>query len=227
MSIGLDAVSLERAVRDANVPRSSAYAVWSSEEELSPQEGFQRAVLCAVVEERKRTLERLAQDSVNTLMELGDVTLRRTQFREVLREAAGRNLDVASASMEWKLTIALRSILYSAPEEARDEELVEWLRDSGFALRQFTISTLYRPLAEAFEIVPRPQYGEQAFELCEAAIAAFSEGLLGREMIESPDTIRDLAHPENADGQWTLYAIMCEKVIETFFIPASGPWDDY
>ena len=227
MSIGLDAVNLEQAVRAANVPRSSAYAVWSNEEEHSPQVGFQRAVLYAVIQQRKRTLEKLAQDSHDMLSGLQDTRPSRESMREIIRLTAGANATLAADSIEWRLTIALRSILVSSAEESRDQELVTWLQESALALRELTITTLYRPLAEAFEIVPRPQYGERAYELSEAAIAAFSEGLSTRDFIESPKNLHGLDHPDGASGEWTLYALMCEKVLETFFLPASGSWEDF
>lgn len=227
LSVGLDAVSLERAVRDANVPRSSAYAAWSNREDLSPQEGFQRAVLCSVVEQRKGTLEMLAEESANTLAEFSDFVPRRHQLRQLICEICSRNTTFATDSIEWKLAIALRYILFSAPEDLRETELLEWLKDSSLALREYSISTLYRPLAEVFGIVPRPQYGDTAFDLAEAAIAALSDGIIGRELIDCPELLSNVVHPDGAPGQWSLYAIMCEKVVETFFVPVNGTWDDY
>ena len=225
--IGLDAVNLEQAVRDANVPRSSAYAAWSNEGDLSPQAAFQRAVLCEVLESRKRKLEALARDSLGALTGFATDMPRRAKFRELIRRTAKTNLANSVESMEGRIAVALRSVLFSVPEELRDEELVRWLTKSSKELREVTIAALYRPIAEAFEIVPRPEYGDSAFALCEIAISAITEGITSRCLDEEPTALAALVHPEGAEGEWSVYTLMCEKAVETFFIPAKGTWDDY
>ena len=226
MSIGLDAVNLEQAVRDAEVSRSSAYAVWSSEQ-FSPQEEFQRRVLIAAVEDRKQTLVDLTETVGSIYLELVDTMPSRQVLRELIRRAAKSNVEVTSQSMSWKIVIALRAILHSTAEDERDEELVAWMNESAVAMREFTIEKIYKPLAETTGVVPRPQYGERAYELGEICSSAMSEGFSMRYWTEALPNLDGLPHPRFDDGkEWSMYALLFEQVVEMFFVPASGCWDD-
>ncbi len=227
MSVGLDSVNLEDAVRDADVPRSSAYAVWSGDGEMSPQETFQRAVLYHVVQERQRTLQWLSQQTETIFGELEGTMGRKEMLREAIRRISAGNAEAGNESIEWRLAIALRAVLNSIPDESRENDLNIWLRESALTLRQFTIDNIYRPLAAGFELEPRPQYGERAFELSEAAVASLSEGLSIRSLIDSYERLEGLAHPDHAEQNWTLFGLMTEKVVHTFFEPRSGTWDEY
>ncbi len=227
MSIGLDSVNLEQAVRDAEVSRSSAYAVWSNEG-VSPQEDFQKAVLLRAIDDRRFTLEALTQQVVELYGELAATMTPRQVFREVVRQTATRNVHATAESAAWKLVIALRAILHSTREEDRDRELVEWMAESQRNLRDYTIESVYKPMAFALGIKPRPQYGERAYELGELCASAVSEGFSMRYWLDTPADLDNLQHHavEGGEANWSMYALIFEQIVEMFFIPNSGSWDE-
>ena len=227
MSIGLDAVNLEQAVRDAEVSRSSAYAVWSNEE-YSPQEEFQRSVLIRAVSGQKSTLVELTETVATLFVELDGTMSRREVVREIIRQSANQNVKATSDSISWKLAIAIRAVLHSRPEEERDQELCQWMEETQVALREFTIASIYKPLAATMQIEPRPQYGERAYELGEVCVSAVSEGFSMRYWLESHQYLEGLEHPGVVGGEanWSMFALLFEQIVEMFFVPISGSWDD-
>ena len=228
MSIGLDAVNLEQAVRDADVSRSSAYAAWANDE-FSPQEAFQRSVLMHTIESRKVTLDDLTSRSVALFDELRGTMSMRDLMREIIRQTAQANLERTADSIGWKLVIAIGAALHSAPPEKRDEELAAWMNQSANSLRQYTIERLYKPLGEAMGLVPRPQYGDRAYELGEVAIAAVSDGFTMRYWLETRSHLDGLEHHavEGGPANWSLYSMIFEQCVEMFFVPKSGSWDNF
>ena len=228
LSLGLDAVNLEQAVRDADVSRSSAYAAWANDE-YSPQESFQRSVLMHTIEDRKVGLEELTTRLTALFDELhGTMTIRKL-MREIIREAADSNMAATTESMGWKLAIAMSATLHSAPADGRDEELVEWMNQSAIGLREYTVERMYKPLAAAFGLKPRPQYGERAFELAEVSIAAVSDGFAMRHWLDTRSYLEGLEHHaiEGGEAKWTMYSLIFEQVVEMLFIPESGSWDNF
>lgn len=228
MSIGLDAVNLEDAVRDADVSRSSAYAVWSNGG-YSPQEEFQRAVLLRAIDERRVTLEALTQNVGSLYEQYGADLSPRELLREIIRQSAAQNVAATADSMGWKLVIALRAILHSTPNEERDEELVAWMSESAEAMRAYTIQNVYKPLADIVGLVPRPQYGDRAWELGYEATSAITEGFSMRYWLDSENYLDGLQHHAVEDGEanWGMYALIFERVTEIFFVPQSGSWEDF
>ena len=228
MSIGLDAVNLEEAVREAEVSRSSAYAVWSNGG-YSPQEEFQRAVLLRAIDERRVTLEVLTKHVGELYQGLGEKMGPGQMLREIIRQTGAANVKATADSTGWKLVIALRAIMHSAPEQERDQELVKWMSESAEAMRDYTIENVYKPLAAIVGLVPRAQYGERAWELGYEATSAITEGFSMRYWIDSANYLDGLKHHAMEDGEanWGMYAMIFEKITEIFFVPSSGSWDDF
>ena len=227
MSIGMDSVNLEQAVRSAEVSRSSAYAIWSSDH-FSPQEEFQRAVLTRAVADRKETLESLNDVIAKAYGELVGTGSLQQVMRELIRIAAKHNIEATADSMSWKLVIALRAVLHSAKEDERDQELVDWITSSTDELQAFTIETVLRPLAATLGIQPRPQYGDRAYALGEMSTAAVSEGLSMRYWLTSTPFLDGLYHPTEkaSEPNWSMYALIYEQIVHMFLEPVDGDWDD-
>ena len=228
MSIGLDAVNLEQAVRDADVSRSSAYAAWANDER-SPQENFQRSVLMHTIEDRKVGLEELTTRLTALIEELHGTVTMRELMREIIREAADSNMEATTDSIGWKLAIALGATLHSAPEDQRDQELVEWMNESAVALREYTVERMYKPLTAAFGLKPRPQYGERAYELGEVCIAAVSDGFAMRYWLNTRSYLDGFEHHaiEGGEAKWSMHAMIFEQIAEMLFVPESGSWDNF
>lgn len=219
LSVGLDAVNLEQAVRDAGVPRSSAYAAWSREDH-SPQELFQQAVLMRAVETRRETTDALNHEVAEFLADMPEGLSNQDLLRELIRRIATSNLQTVLESRSWQIVFAMRSILNTASENsALEDELLTWMRTDEETLRNETIDTLYRPMAEVFEMRPRPEYGEKAWHLTEIAASSLSEGLSMRHQLPAADYFYGLAHPEAPAEDWSIMALLFERIVDMFFEP--------
>ena len=229
MSVGLDSVNLEQAVRDADVSRSSAYAVWSNSG-YSPQEEFQREVLLRAISDRRKTLEELNSHVGALYDSLCKSGLSpREVMRELIRQTSAKNVRATADSIGWKLVIALRAVLHSAPPSERSDELVEWMNEQNAVLSQYTTEEVHKPMAAAFKLEPRPEYGERAWELAEVCASAVSEGFAMRYWLGEGDYVDGVPHPASNDGEanWGLFGLLYEQIVETFFIPTSGSWDEF
>ncbi|MFT7474101.1 MAG: hypothetical protein ACI81L_001021 [Verrucomicrobiales bacterium] len=224
MSIGMDSVNLEHAVRDAAVSRSSAYLVWSTDDHYSPQEMFQHAVLRRAVEARNATVERLQESAYSVVEEHGASMGPLELLREIIRVSGSANVRAISDSSSWQLVIALRAILHSAPDGRRDEDLADWMNESEEELRNATINNVYRPLVELIGLVPRPEYGELAYQYGEISSSALAEGLSARYSLRAREHLEGLVHPAIKDPEksWSVYSLMLEKIVQTFFVPGDG-----
>lgn len=220
MTLGLGAVNLERAVRQAQVPRSSAYAVWSTDEVFAPQELFQREVLRRAVEDRRVTVEAVRERTYEFMGDMPTGLAPSELFRRLVRFVASANFETVTASRSWQIVIALRAILHTAPDEARDAEFERWMRDSEEELRNHTIEEVYKPMADFFGLTPRGDYGDAAFQYGEIAAAALSEGLSLRTTLTASDYLYGVSHPDSHDDDpWTLYSVVFEGIVLKFFEP--------
>ena len=222
LSIGLDAVTLDNAVRDAGVSRSSAYAVWSSpDEELSPQSAFQRAVLKQAVVERKETIARTHSTALEVIERMGGNVSPAQLFRELARVTGGVNARAVADSRSWQLVVGLRSVLNSAPAGARDQELSDWISESERLYRDETIREVYEPVAELLGLRPRAEFGDAAWHLGEIAAAALAEGLAPRYFMDTVSYLEgiDRVSPDGEDEKWSLFSVVFESIVLTFFEP--------
>lgn len=224
MSIGLDAVNLEQAVRDANVSRSSAYAVWSTDDDFAPQELFQREVLRAAVADRSATIARLQESATAVYVANVDTMSQRELLAEMIRVAGTENVQAVADSPSWQLVIAVRAILHSAPDDQRDDDLATWMSDSEEELRESTIADVFKPFVEILGIEPRPEYGDLAYQYGEISASAASEGLAMRYSLRAHEFVDGMVHPTHPDPDklWSLYALMFESIVHTFFRPSDG-----
>ena len=229
MSVGLDAVNLEQAVRDAEVPRSSAYAIWSTDELYPPQVCFQRAVLRRAADERTRSIEQLKQTSTELIEKHAGSMTSRQLLMELIRVGGGENIEALSETLGWQLMIATRAILQSAPA-TYDQDLTDWINDSEEEVRLSTIEEVYRPFVALLGLEPRPEFGERAYHYGEITAASLAEGLAMRHGLRASEYLGGIVHPELGDEEnpWTLYSLMFEQLLRLFFQPVGGvSWDDW
>lgn len=221
MTIGLESVNLEQAVKDASVSRSSAYAAWSNDDDYAPQELFQRTVLRAAIVERKETIARTQATAFEVIDRLGPDTNLPELLSELARQTGGVNARAVAESRSWQLVVALRSVLHSAAPEARDHELAEWMSESERLYREETIENIYRPLTEVLRIRPRPEFGDEAFHYGEIAAASLAEGLAPRYFMSSAEYLEGISRPDGHGGsqEWSLFSIVFERLVLTFFEP--------
>ena len=171
-------MSLEQAVRTADVSRSSAYAVWSEGEyEALPQERFQDAVLRRAIDKHTAVFEPLEAEAKQLLESFNDLP-RSERFREIVRVLGATHLERIETTVEWRLMIALRAILNSAAVDQRDARLQRWMRSSEETIRLDTINRIYKPVMGMLGLEPRPEYGDAAYHHAESAASSLSLSLI-------------------------------------------------
>ena len=218
MSIGLDAVSLEHAIVEAKVPRSSAYAALSPNSQSSSQEVLQRQVLMRVVDARKETIDALMSMIAEFMADQPEGLSGRELYRELIRVAGSFNLNSVMESRPWQIVFAMRSIINTVPD-VRDQDLLDWMAEGERELRNATIDTLYRPMAELFGLRPRSVYGEDAWHLLEIAQSSLAEGLSMRGSLEASQYFHGLTHFDNPDddSDWSIFALLFDRFAMKFF----------
>ncbi len=216
LSVGLDAVTLETAFREADLPRSSAYAAWASQDPAqTPQETFQREVLRRAIRSRLGDLSATADTGQSVLDALDPDAAPAQNLRNVLRAGSEVNFAIGISSTIWRLVMALQALLGATPGAEVDEELAGWLSAAEAELRETSIATIYRPLGELIGFEPRPEFGEQAWELMAISAGAFAEGLVARHRL---DGARPHLTDIDRDGEpWTLLALGLEALVHQFF----------
>ena len=226
MSVGLDAVTLEQAVRTADVSRSSAYAAWSTDDDYSPQELFQRTVLRQAVLDRNATIAELQEVVAEVVATHADTMTPAELLREMIRVGGGTNIRSVANSASWQLVTALRSILHSTSGGDRDEDFASWMDEAEETLRVDTIENVYKPLVELTGLTPRPEYGDLAYQYGEISAAALCEGLATRYSLSASEYLDGLTHPKDPDREWSLYALMFERMVQAYFLPpGGGEWE--
>lgn len=215
IDVTLNGVTLEHAVVDADVPRSSAYAAFSTSDDYSPQELFQRQVILQAVEDRRATIDSLQTTAFGIIAELGDKVSRAELLSELCRVTATENARDTAHSRSWQLVIALRVLLVENPTP-NDIELAAWIAESEAHYRRETIRDIYRPLGDALGLRPKAEYGDAAYDYVEIASSAMTEGLAPRYFLRTDELLEDI---DRNGSPWSLFAIMFEQTVYTFFEP--------
>lgn len=219
---GLDAITLDGAIVDADVPRGMSYKIWQ-DDTLTPQEAFRRATVLELLSmpataglpATRELTEKLFAEYRDTI-EHGDLAQRKATFREMVRVVGGFNYLAMEESSNWQLYAALRTAAISRPDA--DPALIDVLRAS----EQYLIdeySLLYADVCEVFGLELRDGLTIEQFA---AASYAANEGLAQR--ITNEPARRNIQLPSGPDGEmqdWSLFAVAFEALIERFFV-----WSD-
>jgi len=229
MDFGVEHVTLESACAITNVPRSSSHAAWAIDDDYAPQALFQRTVLRAWLMNREgETFSSAAEKALAQAFEQRGDTMSRHEIMRIAIQAAlaigllpnehGEGSGLLSTDMAIKHTLA------SQPGDARDPEIVDWVRQSEIRNRAARIEDSYRPLAELLGLEPRAPYGDEAFGHLAVAIAALVEGITMRELV-TPEL--QLAHTSirpagDTDVPATLLGVCVEALVDKFFEPAGA-----
>lgn len=221
LDVGLGAVNLERAVEAAGVSRSSAYAAWSGEQDFTPQELFQRTVLKRALAQRMTTIEEMRGSATEVLAKMGPDPDPRLLLKELIRVIGEIAVRSIATSTRWQLAVAVRSVLSSSPNEKREPMLAEWVEEGEERIREETIETFYRPLADLVGLRPRPEFGEKAFHYAELAASSLAEGMGSRYFMKASEYFHDIeiTGPDGEQSQWSLFSLVLERIVMMFFEP--------
>lgn len=218
---GLDSVTLDGAILDADVPRGMAYKMWRLPE-IAPQDAFRQATVLYVLglpatsglpATREYTRSELGRRKAE--LESDDIGVRRALLREMTRMVGEFNYTALEESVNWKLYSAIRTAAITRPAEPAVLDALKMGEDYLIA----TYSELYLEVAGLFRLSLRPEYKIEEFA---AATYAVNEGLAGRLSSKYRRSGISRATGEAGGSQdWTLFSIAFEALIDHFF-----EWDE-
>lgn len=213
---GLDAVTLDDAITDAEVPRGSAYQLWQHEA-LTPQIAFRQAVATDILRsynDRGRVVIEAIKESLddhNSHLE-GTVDERRWAFSQVTRRVVNRSFEQLTSSRGWRVYNALRAAMLGKSTripfaidaiERGERQLVDSLAE----VTTTVVDTYGFRLREPFTI-------EDFVE----SVLMMTEGSGTR--LQSSEYSRVILRPTGIDGEmqeWTLLAVGVEALTQAFF----------
>ena len=185
VSLGLEHITLEAACREKDIPRSSSHSAWAIDDRFTPQEMFQREVVKRWLFDREGTLfADAAQQAVAEVLS----QVENPKVGEVLRAGVQAAFEVGigesrEAGDFLSTDMALRYAIASQPVDERDPEMLEWLSKGEQANRRNRVEDSYRPLASLVGREPRPEFGDDAYEIFSVVVAALVEGLSLRTLL--------------------------------------------
>ena len=214
---GLDVVTLDGAILDAEVPRGMAYKIWQ-DEQRTPQDAFRRATVVDLLSipataglPATRTLTESFLAEHHELLSTADLPTRKRLLRDACRLVGGFNYGELAGSGNWKLYSALRTAAMTRPDV--DPAIIAVLvAGENFLIEQYC--KLYVEVAAAFRLQLQPGL---EFDHFAAAAYALNEGLALRVSQHPKRTGIMLPSPNGDDEEWTLFAIAFEALIDRFF----------
>jgi AcrR family transcriptional regulator len=215
---GLDAITLDACIAEAEVPRGSAYRLFHVDG-LSPQDAFRREVALTLLRELPARLgldatqhdyERLYEDAREQLA-IADDAERARLARDMIRVSANENFRRLDGNSNWLIYSALRTAAVSRFDDPELREAV--LEGEEFFVRRY--AGMYKMIADSVGLRIREPYTYQEFAICAYAL---DEGIAGR--ISSSFRRYDIFRPTGPNGEdepWSLFAIAFEALVLQFF----------
>lgn len=223
VGVGLDAVNLETAIRSTGVARASAYRLWQATDDHGPQDLFQREVLQRAIGARDAAISRTIEVVTEVITSLGEQATPQELYRAMIRPGAQTNLEGIRSSPEWRIVIALHSLVSARPDHARDPELVTMLDTAEAEWRERIENDFYRPLQDLLGLTPRPAFGDDAIQLVILSANALAEGLISKDALTGPSSYVDRTWALEDGTEWGLFALVFEAIVPIFF---ETPWDN-
>lgn len=220
---GLDAINLDSAIADVEVPRGSAYRLFQSAT-MTPQDVFRREVAIEILRDYPATIGLPLtiteyEEALETLTERvdpGDDNAMRSTLLELIRVVTGENFDRLDNSQNWRIYSALRTAALT--RHGSDPELLEAVRTGEEAVIS-GYAALYERIATMFGHEIREPFTYAEFS---ATIYALNEGLANR--VTDVYRRRDIKLPSGPEGEmqeWTLFAASFTALIDYFFVPVA------
>jgi len=215
---GLDIVTLDGSIVDADVPRGMSYRIWQ-DDTLTPQDAFRRATVLdllsipatAGLPATREVTEKLLAENRDAL-EGATADERQELIREMARRVGKFNYTALANSSNWRLYMALRTAAITRPNA--DPALIDVLcAGENYLIEQYSL--LYEDVRVAFGMELREGLTMEQFA---AAAYAVNEGLATR-MTDHPNRENImLATGEDGEEQpWTLFSIAFLALIDRFF----------
>lgn len=218
LSVSLDRVSMEQAIREARVPRASAYREWPN------KAAFQLDLLCDLAGPSwqgtaafdEETI-RLARDVVaERLDQLATEAGRRAVLRETVRQAAEQNFRAVTTSPQWRsyVTISATVLSFESPDD--QERVLTALRtaEATFIAR---MARFYEDMGLMLGFRLRPW--APSFETLAAVGASVVEGLGLRNLIAPGIVAQQIDFDSDNTRPWSIAAVGFYSVLDQFVEP--------
>lgn len=215
---GLDAVTLDVCIAEADVPRGSAYRLFQIDG-LSPQDAFRREVALTLLRElparlgleaTQKDFETLHEEAKEDLAS-ADPAERARIARNMIRIGANESFRRLDTSSNWLIYSALRTAAVSRFDDPELRQAV--LEGEEYLIRRYT--GLYKMISDAVGLRIREPYTYEEFAICAYAL---NEGIANR--LSSSFRRYDIERPTGPDDEmqpWTLFAIAFESLVPEFF----------
>lgn len=228
LATGVERITLERAIRRAEVPRASAYRAWS-QRDRPPQEAFQRDLLAALAADRD-SIELIGESTVSAVTDVlslhGDIQNltpadRGRILQQAIRAGTRANLEALRQSPTWGIYVGVAAAVSSRDSspsmlDEHDGSLREALADGEVSEMRMLLE-MYSGLLLLFGLRIREPYELGQFA---AAAAALLDGILLR-MPYNPH-LRDFDRATGSGQaleQWTLFGMAFEGLVKQFVEP--------
>lgn len=217
LAYGMERVSLEDAVRETGVSRTSAYRIWSSDAERSPQEAFRREVLIHSIRnpapEDMTELARLRDELIESVNDIA------TDARSPESAAAAVGdvlMNQVVGHQAVSLYRSLQTVFATHADAHEDPELLEVLDTTEHLWRQAMVEIVLEPTVTAFGLQPRFDVPlATALEQASVAIASFITGVLPKASLPTAGAVID---KPLADGSNLRLGNVClSALLMTFF----------
>ncbi|MFT7474934.1 MAG: hypothetical protein ACI81L_001866 [Verrucomicrobiales bacterium] len=215
---GLDSVTLDGAIIDADVPRGMSYKIWRIGSE-TPQDAFRHATVLHILSipataglpaTREFTVK-LIEDRHDEITSTNPV-VRKALLLELIRVVGEYNHETLNSSENWKLYSALRTAAITRPHT--DPAVLEALK----AGEEYLIAEYSKLYGEVAKIVGMRLREEYTIEQFAAATYAVNEGLSGRlNRNYERLNIERRTGPDDSIQTWSLFSVAFEALINHFF----------
>lgn len=213
---GLDAVTLDGAILDADVPRGMSYKIWRVGEG-TPQDAFRHATVLDIlsipaVAGLPATREFTSAQLQARASELAsdDLNVRRSTVSELIRVVGEFNHVALAESANWRIYTALRT---AAVTRSNVDPAIVAALDAGEEYLVEQYADFYTEISEAVGLVLKSEFTMTEFS---AAAYSLNEGLSMR-LGDSYRRDNIMRSDAGRNEPWTLFAIALEGLVFHFF----------
>jgi len=214
---GLNAVTLDGAILDADVPRGMSYKIWREGDE-TPQDAFRKATVLDLLSipavaglpaTREFTSREL--DLHRAELATSDTQKRRAIVIDLIRRVGEFNHLALAESANWRIYTALRAAAITRPQ-AETAVMDALVAGEDFLIREY--AQFYEDMAATVGLSLRTDFEMNQFS---AAAYSLNEGLALRLGTSYRRTDIQRVGTDGSSEPWTLFAIALEALVFHFF----------
>lgn len=230
VTLGLDKLTLEAACSEKDIARSSSHAAWAIDDRFTPQEMFQREVVKSWLFDREGKLfADAAATAVAELFADGEAPTPREVIRAgaqaAFEEGVRRNGHGVGDFLSTDL--ALRYAIASQPPDERDPEMLRWLSEGERKNRMSRVEDTYKPFGKTIGVEPKPEFGDDAYQIYSVIVASLVEGLSLRALLlPELDLTRPIKGFEDDRVPPTVLGACLEALVPVLFRSVEEPSSD-